>query len=197
MTFQLENVGVHHPDDEEGARLVKFPGWERVRFINARPLELPETIYFEANFETLKVIGFPLVNVVWPIMSRRMLDTLQSAGEFEHRAIPVVMLDDTLAEKLDAGGKVRPGAANLDFVAVHLTSHIAAFDWERSEYTRSEIAPDKVWSVKRLVFKDIPLPPLFRLTELLGPLFVSAEGRAALEKAGIRGIKLIESERVL
>ncbi|MCW5805420.1 MAG: hypothetical protein KIT31_23825 [Deltaproteobacteria bacterium] len=123
-----------------------------------------------------------------------MLEALRSVGEFEHRAVAVTMLDDTVEERFDAEGRPRPGVAGFEYVAVQLTKHVDAFDWERSEYTRAEFAPEYVWSTKRLVLKDVALPPLFRLVAYEGPLFVSAEGRTALEKAGIKGVKYIASE---
>ncbi|MBX3161335.1 MAG: hypothetical protein KF773_35560 [Deltaproteobacteria bacterium] len=192
--FQIRNEGVHHPDDSADATLVEFPGSNQVYFQSVCPLDLPATIYFEANFETLKTIDYPLVSVPWPVMSKRMLEALRSAGEFEHRAVPVTMLDDTVEEKFDTDGKPRPGVANFNYVVVQLTKHLDAFDWERSEYTPVESAPDKVWSTTHLMLKDVPLPPLFRLAAFRRPLFVSAEGRAALEKANVNGVKFIDSE---
>ncbi|MBX3161337.1 MAG: hypothetical protein KF773_35570 [Deltaproteobacteria bacterium] len=192
--FQICSEGIHHPDDLADASLVEFPGSGSVYFQSTRPLTVPAAIYFAANFETLKTIDFPLVNVSWPVMSKRMLESLRSVGEFEHRAVPVIMLDDTVDEKFDADGQPRPGVANFNYVAVQLTKHLDAFDWARSEYTRAEFAPDYVWSTKRLVLEDVPLPPLFRLVAYERPLFVSAEGRAALEKAGIKGVQYFDSQ---
>jgi hypothetical protein len=43
--------------------------------------------------------------------------------------------------------------------------------------------------VAKLVLKPVELPWLFRLATPPYPLFVSGEGRAALEKADIKGVK--------
>jgi hypothetical protein len=197
--FQLRIDGDHLGDDETDASLVKFEGWGDVSFIATTEQKLPAQILFEANVTTLATIAYPINNVAWPIMSKRMLDTLRSVGDFAHRAIPVVMLDDTVTTKdrLDPDGKPRPGVANLEFSVVQLTKYTDAFDRERSEYVPDELFPDAVLAVKKLVLKDVPLPPLFRLQGFEGPLMVSAAAREALDKAGIRGVRFIALEHVI
>jgi hypothetical protein len=196
--FKLEIDGDHLGDDDTDIRLVKFDGWANTTgLIDTRALKLPPQIYFEGNFVTLRTIDYPISNVSWPVMSKRMLDTLFSVGEFGYRAIPLIMLDDTVTDKFDVAGKPRPGVANYEFSAVQLTHHIDAFDWERSEYVQNELFNgDEVFMAKKLVLKDVQLPPLFRLSALPGPLMVNAAARAALENAGIKGVRFIASEHV-
>lgn len=184
--FALEHDGEHLGDDQTDASLVEFEGSDALAgLIDDRPLtRLPERICFEANTATLEKIDYPINDHGWPIMSTRMLDVLRAVGDFPHRAIPLVMLDDTVDPP-------RPGSANRDFVAVQLTGYTDAFDWDRSEYTRSALADDRVLKVKKLVLKDAPLPPLFRLSARPGPLLVSAAARAALEAAGIGGVRFV------
>jgi hypothetical protein len=101
--------------------------WENTTgLIGTGELKLPSQIYFEANLKTLETIDYPIGNVGWPVMSKRMLDTLRSIGDFGHRAIPVIILDDTVKDKLDAAGKPRAGVANYEFSAVQLTHYIDA-----------------------------------------------------------------------
>ena len=192
--FALEVDGDHLGDDDVDASLVKFEGSsDLVGLIEDRPLmRLPERICFEANTDTLKQVDYPINDQAWPIMSTRMLGVLRAVGDFPHRAIPLIMLDDTVEGKFDAAGPPRLGVANHDFVAVQLTSYTDAFDWDRSEYTRSALADDRILKAKRLVLTDAPLPPLFRLSARPGPLLVSAAARAALEKAGIGGVRFVQ-----
>ncbi len=116
--FQLRVNGDHLGDDEETATLIKFPGWEKFPGLIATiEPTFPAQVLFEANLDTLKVIDYPVTEPDWPVMSKRMLETLRSVGSFAHRAIPLVMLDDTVREKLDADGKPRPNVlANRDFL---------------------------------------------------------------------------------
>jgi hypothetical protein len=87
----------HLVDDIPDAELITFEGWENIAgWISTRSIQVPEKIYLEANFATLRQTDFPVNNVSWPIMSHRMVDTLLSIGSFAHRLEPVIMLDDTV-----------------------------------------------------------------------------------------------------
>jgi hypothetical protein len=196
--FELDTDATHLGDDDTDIRLVRFDGWENTTGLMGTPvLKLPQQIYFEGNFRTLETIDFPIDDVSWPVMSKRMLETLRNVGEFGHRAIPVIILDDTVKDRFDAAGKPRVGVANHEFSAVQLTHYTDAFDWERSEYVRDDLfGDDQVLTAKKLVLKDVPLPPLFRLSALPRPLMVNAAARAALEQAGIKGVRFLASEHV-
>jgi hypothetical protein len=200
IAFELVWDPSHLGDDNFDATLVPFDGSDRIAgWITARPITVPERIFFEANVETLKTIDFPINDRNWPIMSRRMIAALEGVGDFAHRLIPVIMLDDTVPTKarLDAGGNPRPGVAVEGFAAVQITHYTDAFDWERSEYVKHETLKDRVFKVDKLVLKDVPVPPLFRLSALPGLRLVSAAGRAALEKAGIRGVAFESLSQVI
>jgi hypothetical protein len=198
--FELQPDGTHLGDDEFDATLVKFDGSDMTAgLISSRPLEIPEKVFFEANLDTLKTIDYPINDVSWPIMSRRMLDALLSVGHFTHRAIPVIMLDDTVktGDRLDAAGNPRVGVAGVkDFLAVQVTQHTDAFDWERSEYVPHPTLKNRVFKAKKLVLRGMPLPPLFRLSAMPGPLLVSAAGRAALVGAQMRELRFISLDLV-
>jgi hypothetical protein len=195
--FQLGVNAEHLGDDEEDATLIKFPGWdEPIGLINTIEPKFPAPILFEANLDTLAVIDYLITDSTWPVMSKRMLETLRSVGPFPHRAIPLVMLDDTVKDQLDANGKPRPEAANFDFLAVQITKYTDAFDREQSEYEPSAFLTDRAAFATKLVLKDVPLPPLFRLDGMPGPLMVSAAARAALDRAGIKGVRYIPLEHV-
>jgi len=187
----------HLSGEDYDATLVKFP-IRPVWWHTTHKYEFPERIFFKANFATLQWTDFPVCNPQWPLMSRRMLDTLLSVGPIPHRAIPVIMLDRTVREPFDASGNPRPGVTDERFVAVQLTEHLDAFDWERSEYERSKFAPQLVGRLQKLILKEPAdgFPALFRLSAMPGRLFVSAAAREALEKAGIRGVQFWTTDRI-
>jgi len=190
--YEIVTDPSHLGDDDYDAQIVPFPNWEMCAgLILKEARSLPVRVYFEANFDTLKVIDYPINNAGWPLMSERMRRVLSELGEFSHREIPVTMLDDTVptAQRLDASGNPRPGVAMEGFAGVQMTEHLDAFDWERSRYKRDDDFPEQVRLVRNLVLKDVPLPPLFRLAASPRSLFVSAAARAALEKAEIRGVQ--------
>jgi hypothetical protein len=188
--FALDVDAAHLGDDETDAKLVKFDGWELItRLMDDRPDKVPSRFYFAANLRAVRNLDYPANDQGWPIMSRRMRDALAGAGAFEHRAVPVVMLDQAAAQKFDATGNPRPGVALHGFSAIHLLRYSDAFDWERSEYEPHRRIAGRISLARRLVLKDVPLPPLFRLAALPNLLLVSTAGRDALVGAGIRGLR--------
>jgi hypothetical protein len=172
--------------------------WSSVKhsFWRTNLLHLPDRIEFESigNFLMIhdlrrtRVTDFPRNREGWPIMSKRMLEALLSVREFSHQVIPIVMLDAFTPIEFEE---------NHDYVAVQLLEHQDVFDWEQSVYERDPDRPTMLDSCRRVVLK-VPsngLPPLFRIATvpLDTRLYVSSEGRAALEEAGIRGVNFIES----
>jgi hypothetical protein len=194
LKWELSHLG----DDEYDARLLKFPGWENtMRLSSTKEYNLPQPIRFDANFRTLARVDYPYNNVRWPIMSSRMIQTLEAVGEFSHKAIEIVMLDDTILppDRYDQSGKPRnPKLENRDFRALQLLNHLDAFDWEKSVAERDEDLPARAQSIDKLVLKEPAggFPPLFRLSVYPVALFVSSAARTALEKAGIGGVDLQE-----
>ncbi len=197
VAYRINANGDHLGDDEETASLIKFAGWAKpAGLIATTEPKFPAQILFEANLDTLKIIDYPITDSGWPVMSKRMLETLLSVGTFAHRKIPLVMLDDTIRQKLDADGKPLPNVlANHDFSAVQITEYTDAFDRERSTFVASEFIKDRVSSATKLVLKDVPLPPLFRILAFPGPLMVSAAAKTALEREGIRGIRYLPTDQ--
>jgi hypothetical protein len=179
-------VGAH----ENAAALVKFDGWELItRLMDDRPDKVPARFFFAANLRTIKSLDYPRNDQSWPIMSRRMREALVAAGDFAHRAVPVVMLDHTVANKFDTTGNPRPGVALHGFCAINLLAYSDAFDWERSEYEPHRRIEGRVQLARTIVLKEVALPPLFRLAALPQLLLVSAAGRARLEASGVKGIR--------
>lgn len=174
--------------------------YERVFFAETARIASPEPLQFVANFDALKGRDFPVPEPIdFPIMSRRMLEILRTVGPFEHRALTCVMIDDTVmpAERYDDRG-LRHDIVDDRYVAVHLTTHVAdAFDWERSKYERDDDEPERLLVLEKLVLKEAPLPPLFRLAPYPRVLFVSAEAKAALEGERVRGVHFVPDRFVV
>lgn len=183
----------HLGDDMYDASLLKFPNWENTLGLTLTDdyVLLPQKVFFEANFKTINSTDFPYNSVRWPIMSRRMLKTFLLTGNFSHKAIPIIMVNDAVMSKdrYTKNGIANSGVENYDFFAVQLLKHIEALDHENSV---CEIDEESllVIDVEYLVLKKPQegFPPLFRLSEYPSPLFVSSSGRLALENAGIRGV---------
>jgi hypothetical protein len=166
-------------------------------FWRPQQLEPPRQVEFMCVWEFLqindlrrtRVTDFPYNRERWPIMSKGMLEVLLSVREFPHQVIPIVMLSD----HADSDEK------NYEFVAVQLLEHQDVFDWEKSVCERNMEIPNciKFGSLESAVFIEPSdgFPPLFRVATvpLTNRLYVSAEGKAALEAAGVRGVSFLES----
>jgi hypothetical protein len=182
---------------EEGAWLSNHPKYSGVNSLVLNyPSGLPERIEFEVIGSLLAKTDYPYTDVGWPIMSKRMLDTILSVGSFPHRAYPVVMLDIVEAYNPQLKKYVSPRTENHDYFAIHLTEYLDAFDFENSVFTRGTINPDVVDHVEWLALREpeTGFPPLFTVKPASNNLFVSAEARAALEAADIQGIDFLHVE---
>jgi hypothetical protein len=183
-------------DEEYELELEEFPGYEWIAgFIKTTPYNLPNPVIFWSNPEFLNYLDYPTSNVSWPIMTRRMLCTLLTVGDFSHRVIPIALMDGTRftyepERRFLADGQPNPEITNFnDLVIVQLLERHDYFDFENSEYERHPRDPNWIRSVERYVLNEPPngFPPLFRLTVTPSQLFISAKAREALQEAGIRG----------
>jgi hypothetical protein len=190
-TDDLENC-----DEEYELELEEFPGSDWIPgLIETSPYDLPDPVIFWGNPEFLNDVDYPTSNVNWPIMSRRMYYTLLAVGDFQHRVIPIAMMDGTRftyepEHRFLANGQPNPEITNFsDLVIVQLLEKSDYFDFENSDYTRHPRDPDWVDSVEKYALNEPPdgFPPLFRLTVMSSELFISAKARVALLETGIRG----------
>jgi hypothetical protein len=208
-----EGYGENELPSEYDAWLEHFPGREsyseyedfRQYFWQAQRLSFPSGIEFECigifleiyNPTLRRVTDYPYNREGWPIMSKRMLEALLSVREFPHQVIPITMVNLEFQDFDEQGNKLLSRTEIHDYVAVQLLEHQDVFDWEQSVYERDPDRPTMLDSCRRVVLRVPPngLPPLFRIATvpLDTRLYVSPEGRAALEAAGIRGVSFIES----
>lgn len=195
--YFLQKVRQDLGDLDCDADLVKFDGSDAISFSLTKPLLLPDVIYFEAAFHVIAHKDYIINNVHWPIVSKKMLKVLISVGDFPHRAVPIVMLDDSVdpKERFDAQGKPKPGVANEDYVALHLLTHLDVFDWEESIYQENWISDKLVEDIEKLVIKEPAegLPPIFRIAPCFQDLFISHAAKEALEEAGCLGYATVPS----
>lgn len=163
-----------------------------------------EPVIFYTDPDFCAYTDYPVNNVKWPIMSRRMYYTLLNVGNFPHQVIPIAIVNETEfvfePEKLIlSNGQPNPEVTHFDdFVAVQLLEHSNFFDFDRSSYSRNERHSDWIDDVDTYALNE-PLegfPPLFRLTADPVILFVSAKAREALREEGIRGTAYYPLDRL-
>lgn len=190
--YILENDYNHSGDPGVDAFCVKFEGDSVLSgMIGTRNLELPEVLYFTADFGSIPQYDYPLTDITAPVMSKRMLDVFKGISDFKHLSVPVMMLDyNYLDDQFDKAGNLKSDVpVNKDYMAVQLKEYTKAFDYENSKYEMDLAFPEDVGTIEKLVLKEPEsgFPPLFRLEESKRHLIVNQEAREALEKNGIVG----------
>jgi hypothetical protein len=195
--YLLQMVKQDLGDLEHDADLVKFDGFEATSFDLTELLSLPDVIYFEAAFHVITQKDYILNDMLWPILSKKMLNVLISVGDFPHRAVPIIMLDDSVDSKnrFDEKGNPKPGVANEDYEALQLLTHLDVFDWEKSIYQESWISDKFVDDIEKLAIKEPleGLPPIFRIASCFDNLFISHAAKEALEEARCQGYATVLS----
>jgi len=189
------------------ASLVPFPtSRDVIGWIHTRHVEVPEPVFFQVYFDEMGATcpDYPSNNKRWPIMSRRMLDVLLSVGEFPHRVIPIVLLDDRAIDQAPAyerDWQPRAGTFREGYFAVQLLEHVDGIDWEQSAYEplSGDDDPAAPWSMTKLVLAPptTGFPPIFRVAQTAGTLFVSSAGHDAMVAAGVQGPRYIPMGKVI
>ena len=197
--YRLDWDITHLGECDEDAWLSNYPNYSGVNNLALNyPSGLPHRFEFESIGSMLNLTDYPYTDVTWPIMSKRMLDVLLSVGSFPHEIYPVVMLDVELAYDKNLKKHIAPRTENHNYVAIHLTEYLDAFDFENSIYKRDADRPELILrtSIKWLALREpkAGFPPLFAVKPADTKLFVSAEARLALETANIQGIDFLYVE---
>lgn len=187
-------------------RLFTRDGWrEGYRVLDEVRNLLPKEVHFWANLELLRTTDFPLTDVGWLIVSRRMLSALIAVALFEHERVPLIMDQHPQWHGRKNVppwyGKPQPrthrpeGEPSTDYVGVCL-SDLDCFDWTHSKYERwvspftgELIEPPEISDITKMVLV-VPaegFPPLFRVKgDPLHQALVSGAARRALDAAGIK-----------
>jgi hypothetical protein len=192
-----EDLGYH-------AQVVPFEGFEQVSIAMSDPSEtvhFPNPVEFQGLLSTVRQTDFPVIHEGWPVMSKRMVEVLESVGSFPHRVIPVRILDGDIGRSLAEGnrrfdeqGNFKPEFYTDNYVLLQLAEHLDAMDLERSVYSRYHPKANMVSGLRKPIFKDIgrEYPPIFRPLHSPTDLFITKKARQALEASGIQGFQLVD-----
>jgi hypothetical protein len=200
QAYKLQPDAIHIEDTSRDydAYIVQWPEFLEydLKFCHPRNFDYPaHGVEFHGYESSLSDTDYPYNDVSWPIMSKRMLNTLLAVREFPHRTwdVPFVGFPDNAPVMMLEKG-LRGGVRHEnEFVAVQLLELLDIFDRENSVYKEGFVSPDKVRSIRKLAL-HVPeegLPPIFRLKVSPVRLYVSPEGRAALEAANIKGVRFV------
>jgi hypothetical protein len=193
----------HSGDMERDAFHISFPDDDKIMYFFSSPEMysedlLPKEILFQANFNLIPNYDYPLTDLQIPILSVRMLNTLEEIRCFDYYAVPVIMIDDTyMEERFNEDGNLNIKVpTNKDYVAVRLSNLLDSFDYENSDFRALRSNPKAPGRIKKLVLKEPKLgfPPMFRVNVISSTLFVSEEAKIALEQNKIKGCVFEEVE---
>jgi hypothetical protein len=185
------------------AQVVPFERYEEISTgmsDPSEPVEFPNPVQFHGLLSTVKQTDFPVTEEGWLLMSKRMVEVLESVGSFPHRVLPTRILEGDIGQSLaegdrrfDVQGNFKPEFYTDDYVLLQLTEHLSTMDLERSVYDYYNPRVNMLSGIEKLVLKDIgqEYPPIFRLSHCPVDLFITDVAKQALEAAGIRGYWLI------
>jgi hypothetical protein len=166
------------------------------------PYQVSEPINWLGFLDRLPQVDFLRGNLLWPLMSKRMLYILRSVGDFPHKTIPMRIFDYSLEDQVGDylnQEELPPEVCNQDYVVLQLLETTDAIDTQLSEYEQfnpNNIIPP---GITRLVLRE-PVggfPPIFRLArDFSSYVYVSPQAKQALEDAGIRGLQFFSEEGV-
>ena len=138
--------------------------------------ELPSHRFEGKIKKRLSWLDYPRVDPDYPIVSKKMLDTLLSVDEFSYVVKPLIIYDCKLGKTME------------DFVFLHLLEQLDILDKENSlYYGKLKIAPSQA----ALKEPRGGYPPLFRVKGAGLKWFVSEEAKEALEEADIKGLRFV------
>jgi hypothetical protein len=200
LTRDVERFSYYEPDYYADLWVENVPVEIHHKIFGEKPVDAPRPVLYSGYPPIVEPLDFPVTDNNWTIMSRRMIDALKSAGEFEHVEFPVVVADSRVPRRewFDAKGRLRRQFTNRNFAAIQLTGHLDIFDFERSKYRHNANFPAYIGTVEEFVFKlpEKGLPPLFHVKGEPVKLFVSHKARLALKDAGITGVEYISLKGV-
>ena len=187
------NAGFYDPvkvtfTEQQEAKIKREKGADEV--FHVTQFILPQMIEFETVGDIINNTDYPYCRPNWPIMSRKMLNTLLNVQEFPHQIIPITLIDTQKYYDKNTGTYEANLKQIKDFVALQLLSQVK-LDTEKSIIRKPNAYTLKVDKV----ILDIPeagLPPIFRIKELPTKICVSPDGRKALENAEVKGLKFIK-----
>ena len=146
------------------------------KFLRLEPFgELP-LHKFEGKIEKrLSWLDYPCEKFGYPIMSKKMISTLLSVGQFNHEIKPLTIYDWKSEKTTD------------NFVFLHL------LEWKDIIDRENCICYPETGRIKKYALKEprSGYPPLFRVKGAGLKWFVSEEAKEALEEADIKGLRFV------
>lgn len=130
---------------------------------------------FEGKLKRLEWLDYPRDMLLYPIISKKMLQTLFAVEQFQNETIPLKIYDWKSKEITN------------NFVFLHLLECIDVLDEEKTEFYEAS------GRVSQAALKEPKggYPPLFRVKDTGLTWFVSAEAKEALEAADIKGVSFV------
>lgn len=175
-----ENDAIHIPFKDDsliGANMLSI-----------REFEVPEIIYFQANLGVISKIDYPITDLNIQIMSNKMIKTLLNIKKVNIREISIKMVDDMYFDPLFIDNILSLNVAVInDFKAIQLMNFTKCFDYINSIYEEDFLLP--VGHISKMVLKQPKdgFPPIFKIEESSSNIFVSQEGKDALERENLNG----------
>lgn len=195
LDWELDHFENYQLDWQHDLVCQFYAGLSRSAIFDIERFETFGPLIYTGYPDIVRQIDYPFTNNGWPVMSRRMYNTLLAAGSFPHRALPVAVIDCRVpnSEWYDSQRKLREEITDRNFVAIQLTELLDIFDWQNAKYTVDEEQPDLIVDVEEYLFKlpETGLPPLFRIKGDTTPLFISALARKILKDANMSGPRYI------
>ena len=156
---------------------------QNMNFWRGLKMEVPSDIWFVYYDFLVRGVDYIYTDQSYPIVSKRMIEVLESVGSFEHLVHPVQFkqTQPTLQGE-DLG-------AEREFYILNCLGRINILDLEKSKCTRGPLG---LRTITHAVFKEPQgsLPPFFIERNFGGGVhLVSDEAKQALEAAGIVGVK--------
>lgn len=182
------------------------------------PVNFPDPIPMWGMGTRLTQVDMPSCQPwAWPVMSMKMLNLLTSLGEFPHQPYRTEIFDMDLGNAPTNQQLVAPPRVFDQFIVLHLTEHLRAIDYQRSNYTyyhqladgervrrsqpdlsettalshlekgKTRISPSKLV----LTLREEELPPVFRLKSWSTDLFLSPTAQKKVEQSDLRNIEYL------
>jgi hypothetical protein len=165
-----------------------------------------EKIIFNTTFKFLNAYEYLDNDCGWKVVSQRMLDAIRKLKYGERvAAFPVTMIDSDVQEFDDPRHHSESAEFDMEYVLSRAELHRddfwvlkipilkGAFDKLESNYsvlpTGDVSQAAKITRIEKHVLIEPPdgYPPIFRIKEYLGNVFVTEELRQAWKEAGVRG----------
>ena len=137
--------------------------------------ELPPHRFEGKIKKRLSWLDYPRADLGYPIVSKKMVNTLLSVGQFNHEVKPLTIYDWKSEETTD------------EFVFLHLLEWKDIVDRENSIYY------PEIGGIDEIALKEPRggYPPLFLVVGSEPTWYVSEEAKEALERADVKGVHFV------